>query len=281
MARRVTVAAVQMSPTIGAVETNISRGLAYVDEAVAKGAHIVCFPELFNTGYFCHYSHLDQRYFELAETIPGPTTEKFAHKSKEYGIYIITPIFENAKAGYYYNSSALIGPEGEIIGRFRKAHMPWSGTGWEKYYFRPGYYFPVFKTNLAKIGIMICYDRFFPESARLLALQGAEIIFNPAGAPLALGDSWEYVLRTRANENQLFVVGVGLTGKTDEEHYEVTGRSVIINPKGEILAQMGREEGVLVTTIDLDEIDSARTVRFNHRDRRPEIYSLLTDTSQD
>jgi N-carbamoylputrescine amidase len=270
-----------MAPEIGAVEKNVSRAAAFIDEAAAKGAKIVCLPELFNTGYFCHISHIDSDYFQLAEPIPGPTTEKLGAKAQEYGIYIIAPIFEKAKAGYYYNSAALIGPQGEIIGRYRKVHMPWSGTGWEKYYFRPGYNFPVFKTDVGNIGIMICYDRFFPESARLLALQGAEIIFNPAGAPLSLGDSWEFVLRTRASENQLFVVGVGLTGKTDEEHYEVTGRSVIINPRGEIVAQLGREEGVLVAAIDLDEIEQARITRFNHRDRRPEVYRLLADTSQD
>jgi N-carbamoylputrescine amidase len=279
MARRVTIAAVQMAPKIGAVEENVWRALAFIDQAAAQGAKFVCLPELFNTGYFCRPNHLDNTYFQLAESIPGPTIDKLAAKAKAYLLYLIVPIFEKAAAGYYHNSAVLIDPLGRINGKYHKVHVPWSLWGWEKYYFRPGYRFPVFKTDFGKIGIMICYDRFFPESARLLALQGAEIIFCPSGAPLALGDTWECVLRARAIENQLFVVGVGLTGRVDEGQLEMTGRSAVINPQGNVIAQLGREEGVLETVIDLDEIEQARIGRFDHRDRRPEVYGLLTEAS--
>jgi predicted amidohydrolase len=278
--RQVYVAAVQMAPKIGAVEENIQRAEAFIDQAAVKGAKIVCLPELFNTGYFCHYGQADKTLFQLAEPIPGPTTNQLGIKAKDHNLHIIAPIFERAAVGYYHNSAAVIDPKGKIVGKFQKVHIPWSAWGWEKYYFRPGYSFPVFKTDIGNIGIMICYDRFFPESARLLALQGAEIVFCPAGAPLALGDSWELVLRTRALENQLFVVGAGLTGGVVGEQ-EVTGRSVVINPQGDILAQLGRDEGVLVLPIDLEEIRQARLSRFDHRDRRPEAYGLLTKTSQD
>lgn len=281
MTRQITLAVGQMAPKVGDVAGNVARAIELIEQAAGLGAQAVCLPELFNTGYFCHYSHLDQAYFKLAEPIPGPTTAALGEKAKQHGIYIIAPIFERAGAGYYYNSAALIDPDGEVAGRFRKVHMSWSGTGWEKYYFRPGSNFPVFDTRVGKIGLMICYDRFFPESARLMALKGAEIIFNPTGAPLNLGDSWEFILRARAAENQLFIVGAGLTGRVDEEHYEVTGRSLVVDPKGEIVAQLGRAEGVLVATVDLDSIEAVRTSRFNHRDRRPDVYGPLADTSKD
>ena len=272
----VTVAAVQMASVIGEVDKNLEKARRLVEQAALQGANLVCLPELFNTGYFCHTGHFDNVYFDLAEPLDGKTITAFRNISRETGITIIVPFFEYSKPGVYYNSACLINERGEIVGCYRKAHIPWSMTGWEKFYMRPGYELSVYNTSYGKVGIMICYDRDFPETARTLGLKGAEIIVVPNGAPAALTEIWKSIMQTRAYENQTFVVGACLTGRTDEEHHEFSGHSLAVNPFGQIEKQLQREEGILLAELDLSLIHQARKKRFLYRDRRPEIYANLT-----
>lgn len=269
------VAAVQMQAVVGQKAENCDKGIAYAEQAAQDGAKLICLPELFNTGYFSHTSHVDVEYFQLAEPIEGKTVAAFQKLAKSFGTYLVVPFFEREAPGIYYNSACVLNVEGEVLGVYRKAHIPWSHTGWEKFYMRPGSAFPVFPTTFGRIGIMICYDRDFPEVARSLSLQGAELILVPNGAPSSSTQMWERIMQVRAYENQVFLLGACLTGKADAKHHEFTGHSLLVNPYGSIEQVLGREEGVLVQEIDFTQVEAARSRRFLYRDRRPEIYTQL------
>lgn len=279
MMEKFKVAAVQMACKIGDVKGNLEKACALLDRAAKEGACLICLPEMFNTGYFSHTSHVDSAYWDLAEPLDGMTLSRVGALAREHRIYVIAPFVEKAGKGVYHNSAALIDRNGKVIGCYRKVHIPWSFTGWEKFYFRPGYDFPVFDTELGKLGIQICYDRDFPEGFRVLALKGADIIALPAGSPRNLVDLWRNICRVRAYENGLFILGAGNTGKVDEQHYEFAGNSLLASPSGEILASLGDEEGIMIAEVDLMAIEEARRRRFGLRDRRPETYCMLTQTS--
>lgn len=260
-------------------KTNLKNALKHIEASAKAGAKILVLPEIFTMGY----SYLTERkteYFDEAEPIPGPTTRAIGEKAKEHELYIVTPIFEKRGPGRYYNSAALIGPDGQVIGKYSKTHIPLSGGGaLEKYYFRPGSEFPVFETDVGNIGIIICYDRLFPETFRILALKGADLILVPATIfprpEPTVSEDWTFVARTRAVENGVFAVFVNRAGEEAGLHY--FGHSLIVNPNGTILAQSDFKEGILTANIDLDEVDTCRRRRVYTRDRRPEIYSKLTE----
>jgi len=274
---KVKVAAVQMASIIGEVEQNRKKAESLVSEAINQGAKIICLPEMFNTGYFSHTSHCDPAYFDLGESIEGITINGFRQLARKHKVFINVPFFELDSPGTYYNSSCLVDDEGNIAGLYRKTHVAWSMTGWEKFYMRQGYHYPVFQTPYGKIGIMICYDRDFPEVARTLGLQGADLILVPNGSSMQLTEIWKNIIQVRAYENQLYILGACLTGRVDEEHHHFTGHSILANPYGEIKGILGREEGILLEEIDLYEIHNARKKRFLYRDRRPEIYGKLVE----
>lgn len=275
--RNVNVAAIQMNSRIEDKKYNLKTAYKFIETAKSQGAQIACLPELFNTGYFCHFSHVESKYFELAEAIDGETITGMREIAKDLEINLITPFFEFEKPGVYYNSAAVISSSGMLKGVYRKTHLAWSFTGWEKFYFRPGQSMPIFDLGIAKIGVAICYDREFPEVTRTLALKGAEIIFLPSGVPGSLREIWTMICRTRAYENQIFLVGVGQTGRTDSEHYEFAGNSLFCDPYGKVIDQVSLEETSTTVVLDLEELNKARTVRFMFRDRRPEIYKTLLD----
>jgi beta-ureidopropionase len=278
MGQRFRVAGVQMACRVGDVKGNVERGCSWVKKAAQEGAHLVCLPEMFNTGYFSHTSHVDTKYWDLAEPLQDSwTLHQMGTLAKRHGLHVVAPIVEKGDLGIYHNSAVVIGPEGDMIGCYRKVHLPWSFTGWEKFYFRPGYDFPVFDTSLVRLGIQICYDRDFPEGFRTLALKGAQLILLPTGAPRHLVEMWRLICRIRAYENGVFVLGVGLTGKVDEEHHEFTGNTILADPRGNVLGLLGYEEGLLLAEIDLQEIEEARKQRFGLRDRRPELYGKITE----
>lgn len=272
------VAAVQMSTTIGDVKGNVAKAKAMAEEAISQGARLVCFPEMFNTGYFSHTTHADTGFLDLGESLEDSTTLRemgeLARKSK---VWMLAPIVERAEQGIYYNTSVLIDDRGEVFGRYRKVHVPWSLTAWEKFYFRPGYEYPVFDTPLGKLGVQTCYDRDFPEGFRTLALDGAQVVLVPAGAPRSLASLWKHICIVRGYENGVFLVGIGMTGKADDEHHELVAHSLVVSPAGEVLASVEDEETVLVSDIDLEDIERARRKRFVLRDRRPETYSRVTE----
>lgn len=279
-----------MNCVAGGKNENTDRAIEMIDEAAERGAKIICLPELFNMGYLSfrrpgsdYSSDLDV--FSLAESIPGPTTTRIAERAREYGVYVIAPIFEKAAPGVYYNAASVIDPQGRIVGKYRKTHVP-AIRSLEKLYFRPGSDYPVFRTDFGVFGILICYDRNFAENWRILALGGAEVVFLPTAADMPSGEDdvgWEMMLRVRAYENRIFVVGVNRTGREDDGKIasEFFGRSIIVDPRGNVLAKAGKDETIISATIDLDDVDRARTEMALFRDLRPELYSSARDLSRE
>ena len=254
-------------------DANVSKALELIEEAAKGGSHLILLPEFFTTGYYS-FREQNRELFQHSEPIPGPTSRAIGELAKKYGLYIVSPIFEKVGSGQYYNTAPLIGPDGEVLGKYSKTHIPER----EKYYFSPGSKFPVFETKIGNIGIIICYDRKFPETFRTVTLNGAEIVLVPSSLfpkPKAtVSEDWEYIARTRSLENGVFSVFVNEAGA--EHGMEYFGHSLIINPKGEILARAGFEECIICATINLEEVQLLKK-RTYLLDRRPEIYSKLIE----
>jgi N-carbamoylputrescine amidase len=267
-----------MASKVGDVKGNVEKACHLIEEVAQQGAKLVCLPELFNTGYFPRPGGVHPDHWDLAEPIEGSwTLTRIGDVAKKHGLCIVTPFAEKAGHGLYHNSAAVVDPEGKVIGCYRKVHVPWSSIGWEKFYFRSGYDFPVFHTPGAKVGIQICYDRNFPEGFRTLALRGAELILLPTATSPDLTELWRMLCRVRAAENALFVLGVGMAGKAEAGHPGFAGNSILAGPGGDLVAALDAEEGLLLADIDIGAIDVARRKRFNLRDRRPELYTKLTE----
>lgn len=292
--RYVKVSAIQCGPASREKQLNVSTVIGLLKKAALDEPDFVLFSELATTPYFpCAY---DDTFFKWAETIPGDTTERIGEHAAKYSMHVILPIFEKGNDGGFYNSAAVIGPDGKLIkgalpsgetvNCYRKNHIPANLDevtnqlrSDEKYYFKPGNGFPFFKTEKATIGILICWDKRFFEGWRILALLGAEIIFNPiASCGKWRQETYPIELRIMAVNNQVFVVGCGKAGREDLfGDREFSGGSFIVDPNGTILKQWPTEEGhILSTVIDLAEIERARNTMPIYRDRRPEIYSILT-----
>ncbi len=261
---------------------NIEKAKTYVAEAAANGANIVCLQELFNTIYFCYVENPD--FWKLAEPVPGPTTDEMSKLAAEHGIVLVAPIYEKAIKGELYNTAVVIGPDGEIMGRYRKTSIPLVKTpslvGNEKYYFKPGDLgFPVWQTPFGvNVGVMICYDRHFPEHARLLALNGADLVFVPTATGGMSRYLWEIELQAHAIDNIYFVGGVNRVGfdkggSTDQSYY---GASFFTDPKGKILSQASEDKDEIVyAEIDTSVIEDLRNEWGFFRDRRPEMYAQI------
>jgi len=289
MSKLIRIAGIQMGPCSLNKEENLVRALELIDKAYSDyKPNIVCFNELFNTYFFAVEDFDDTSKF--FETIPGPTTYKLSEKAKQYNLSIIAGIAEINEAGEHYNSAVVIGSDGKIIGRYRKAHMPLyiippNKKSNEKYYFREGNLgFPIFEIEAIKIGIVICYDRHFPEAFRVLSLKGAEIIFVPTGARTWgkewRSEMWEALLRTRAYENSVYIVAINKAGQEGNTMY--LGQSMIISPLGgDILAMSEKNDyDIIFAELDLDLVRKAQEqVQFN-RDRRPEFYNILVETDR-
>jgi len=272
----VKVAAVQMHCVADDRDANVEKALRLIEEAAKDGARVLVLPELFTTGYYC-FRERNPELFKQAEPIPGPTTRAVGEVAKEHGLYVVAPVFERAGPGLYYNTAPLIGPDGEVIGKYSKTHIPPRPE--EKYYFKPGSRFPVFRTEAGNIGMVICYDREFPEPFRIVALNGAELVLVPTvifPRPKAVvPESWDLVNRTRAFDNGVYAVFVNRAG--EEDGMEYFGHSLIINPRGEVLAEAGFDECVITATIDLEGAEVWRRRRAYERERRPEIYSKIVE----
>lgn len=262
------------------VEKNVQRAENHIREAASQGAKIVGLQELFNTIYFCY--EMNPKHLELAEPIPGPTIERMQQIAKDEGIVLLAPIYEKAMQGELYNSAAVIGPDGEIIGVYRKSSIPLVNnpnlTGLEKYYFKPGNSgFQVFDTPFARIGILICYDRHFPEAARVLALRGAQFLFVPTATYGMSRYLWEIELRAHAIDNIFYVGGVNRVGRdTDGADADWYGSSMICDPKGQIMAQAGdKDDEIVYADLDFSVMDEIRNDWGFFRDRRPDLYGDL------
>ena len=278
--RKLKVAGIQMGPYPGGYAENIAKAVETLERVVAESEpDIVCFSEMMTGPYFCRV--YDDEYFNYAESVPGPTSETFAAEAKRHGINIIATAFEEHD-GSYYNTSMLISREGELVGKYRKTHIPASTSPLmnsdEKYYFKPGGALPVFEMDGVKVGMLICFDRSFPETWRTLALKGAEIVFVPVCSWGLRGDMFQAELQTRALENQIFVVAVNKAGfeqiEGEDGGREHFGRSCVIGPTGQIEATIGAEPwGVVAAAIDLDQraVMKENVIDFL-KERRPEIY---------
>ena len=268
--------------------TNLQATLAKVEQSAADGANIVCTQELFATEYFCQSEDHDN--FHLAESIPGATTEAFQRLAKRCGIVIIVSLFEKRSAGVYHNSAAVIDADGSLLGIYRKMHIPDDPLYHEKFYFTPGDLgFRAWDTRFGKIGVLICWDQWYPEAARLTAMQGAELLFYPT----AIGwhpsekekygeqqrDAWQTIQRSHAVANGCFVASVNRVGHETPvggDGIEFWGGSFVAGTSGEILSQAGLDESVLLLEVDLGIVDKVRTHWPFLRDRRIDAYSGIT-----
>ncbi|MBI2605811.1 MAG: acyltransferase [Deltaproteobacteria bacterium] len=253
--------------------------LPYVEQAAKQGVQILCFQEIFNGPYFCPSQ--DAKWYGMAEEIPnGPTTRKMMELAKKYDMVIVVPIYEKAMSGVYYNTAAVIDADGTYLGKYRKHHIPQVAGFWEKFFFKPGNLgFPVFDTKYAKIGVYICYDRHFPEGARALGLNGAEIVFNPSATVAGLSQYlWEIEQPAHAVANGYYIAAINRVGREAPWNIgEFYGSSYFCNPRGKIIAQASPSENqLLVADLDLGMIDEVRNLWQFYRDRRPEAYGDLT-----
>ena len=272
---KTSVALLQMDCS-GERPRNIARAEDMIREAAGKGGQVILLPEVFHELFFI--TSLDMTVFDKAEPIPGPIIERMQELAAELGIAIVAPIYESVGKSVYYNSAAVIDADGSLLGVYRKNHIPLSTKFYEKLYFKPGNLgYPVFETRFGRIGILICHDRHYPEGARALGLNGAEILLVPSATPTASLSVrvWEKELAAHAIFNEYYVAGLNRVGVEGE--YTYYGRSVFLDPTGEIMAQAGEGEEVLIAECDLDVIVERRRAWQFYRDRRPDTYGVLTD----
>ena len=269
---------------------NLEKAIQLTHQAADRGAQIICTQELFTSQYFCQSE--DPKYFNLAESIPGPTTEIFQKIAKERKVVLILSLFEKRAPGLYHNTAAIIDADGTFMGVYRKNHIPDDPLFMEKYYFTPGDRgFRVWDTLYGKIGVLICWDQWYPEAARLTAMQGAEILFYPTAIgwipeekPLRgdiQRDAWRSIQRSHAIANGLYVAAINRTGweqTTPEGGLEFWGGSFVAGPMGEILAEASEtQEEVLITEVDFGALDTIRTEWPFFRDRRIDLFGGLTE----
>ncbi len=267
---------------------NLARTLAAAKRAVKQGAQIICTQELFRSQYFCQSE--DHKYFELAEPIPGPTTRIFQTFAKQHKVVVIASLFERRTAGLYHNTAVIIDADGSLLGKYRKMHIPDDPLYYEKFYFTPGDLgFRAWDTRYGRIGVLICWDQWYPEGARLTSLQGAQILFYPTAIgwhpaeKAAHGekqhDAWEIIQRSHAIANGCYVVVPNRIGheKLVDDGIQFWGQSFVAGPSGEMLVRGSSDkEEVLVVPVDLKKVDETRTHWPFLRDRRIEAYGDLT-----
>ena len=245
--------------------------------AAAEGARVICFQELFYGPYFCQVQ--EAKFYEYAEAVPGPVTERFAKLAAELNMVMILPVYEIEQPGFLYNTAAVIDADGTYLGKYRKHHLPHLPGFWEKFYFRPGNAgYPVFDTAVGKVGVYICYDRHFPEGARCLGLNGAEIVFNPSATVAGLSEYlWKLEQPAHAVANGYFIGAVNRPGFEDPWRIgEFYGQSYFCDPRGQMLAVGNRDgDDIVIADLDLDLIREVRNTWQFYRDRRPETYGSI------
>ena len=287
MSRKIKSGLIQMSlaktegeGTISEIkEAMLQKHIPFIEEAGKQGVQILCLQEIFNTPYFCPGQ--DNAWYASAESVPGPATEQMQEFAKKYNMVIIVPVYEKEQAGVLYNTAAVIDADGEYLGKYRKNHIPHTSGFWEKYFFKPGNLgYPVFETKYAKVGVYICYDRHFPDGARCLGLNGAEIVYNRSATVAGLReDLWKLEQPAHAAANGDFMGCINRVGTEKPwDLGEFYGTSYFVNPRGQIIAEASRDKDeLLVAEFDLDLIDEVRSTWQFFRDRRPETYDKLVE----
>lgn len=267
------------SPIAKIKSAMIDKHVHLIEQAAGKGAQVICLQEIFYGPYFCAEQH--PRWYESVEPIPnGPTTRLMQELAKKLGIVLVVPMYEEDLPGVYYNTAAVIDADGSYLGKFRKMHIPHCAPGfWEKFYFKPGNLgYPVFQTRVGKVGVYICYDRHFPEGARVLGLNGAEIVFNPSATVAGLSEYlWKLEQPAHAVANQYFVGAINRPGV--EEPWKIGefyGQSYFCDPRGQFLATGCRaDDDIVIADMDFDMIREVRNTWQFFRDRRPESYGPI------
>ncbi|MBI5498060.1 MAG: acyltransferase [Deltaproteobacteria bacterium] len=284
MARIVKVGLIQASTpmTTGNMDAikkaMIDKHIPLIEEAGKKGVQVLGLQEIFSTPYFCPAQ--TPEWYATAESVPGPSTELLSQYARKYNMAMVVPVYEREMAGVYYNTAAVLDADGTYLGKYRKQHIPQTGGFWEKYYFKPGNLgYPVFKTRHANVGVYICYDRHFPEGARLLSLHGAEIVFNPSATVAGLSQYlWKLEQPAHAVANGNFWACSNRVGT--EAPWNIGrfyGTSYVVDPRGNFLAQASEDKDELVVAdCDLDMIEEVRRTWQFFRDRRPETYDDMT-----
>ena len=267
-------------------DKTVQEVMTHIRTAASEGAQVICLQELFNTNYFC--CSVKQENFKLAESIPGPTTDKLSALASELSVVLLVPIFEKESPGLYFNSLAVIDADGTLLGKYRKMHIPEDPGFHEKYYFTPGDLgYKVFDTAYCKIGTLICWDQWFPEAARLTAMKGADLIVYPT----AIGtlheerdaekeqftDAWKTIQRSHAIANGCYLASVNRVG--NEEASIFWGGSFVAGPFGDILAEGGEDEEIISADIDLSKLEPQRQTWPFFRDRRVDSYEGITKRS--
>jgi len=272
-------------------KANLARTLALAERAATQGAQIICTQELFRSQYFCQSE--DHEHFKLAEPIPGPTTQAFQKLARKHKVVIIASLFEKRAAGVYHNTAAIIDADGTLLGTYRKMHIPDDPLYYEKFYFTPGDLgFRAWQTRYGKIGVLICWDQWYPEGARLTAMQGAQILFYPTaigwhpGEKKAYGEkqhgAWELIQRSHGVANGCYVavanrIGHEVLKGVGGDGIEFWGQSFVAGTSGEMLAKASHNrEEILLVPVDLDHVDTTRTHWPFLRDRRIDAYDGLT-----
>jgi beta-ureidopropionase len=279
------IQATHAGPTDAPIEeikrANIEKHLGMIEDAARQGVQILCMQEVFTTPYFC--AEQQTRWYEAVEKVPdGPTVKLMQETAKKHGMVIIVPIYEEEIAGIYYNTAAVIDADGKYLGKYRKNHIPHVAPGfWEKFYFKPGNLgYPAFDTAYARIGVYICYDRHFPEGARILGLNGAEIVFNPSATVAGLSEYlWKLEQPAHAVANGYFVGAINRVGHEQPwDIGEFYGQSYFCDPRGQLIAEAPRDKDALVVAdLNLDMIREVRNTWQFYRDRRPESYDEIVD----
>ena len=282
---KVKIGLVQMS-CVKEAQPNLQKAIAGIKDAAAKGAQIICLQELFTSLYFCDVE--DYENFKLAEKIPGPITDILSKVAEELKVVIIASLFEKRTQGIYHNTTAVIDADGKYLGKYRKMHIPDDPAFYEKFYFTPGDLgYKVFETKYAKLGVLICWDQWYPEAARITALMGAEILFYPTAIGWATNQdeetnkeqyqAWQTIQRSHAVANGVHVVSVNRVGFEQDDKMKFWGGSFVSNPFGRLLylASHDKEENAVVE-IDTQNTDFYRTHWPFMRDRRIDSYQPIT-----
>ena len=286
MAEKFTVGLIQMSCSLDPSE-NFAKAEARIQEAAKRGAQIICLQELFRSQYFCREENADL--FELAEPVPGPSTEALSKLARSLNVVIIGSLFERRAAGIYHNTAATIDADGSLAGKYRKMHIPDDPLYYEKFYFTPGDLgFPNFDTRFARIGVLVCWDQWYPEGARLSSLGGANILFYPTAIGwhpaekqefgAAQLDAWRTIQRSHAIANGVFVASVNRVGfeGAAESGLEFWGHSFVCDPFGQILAEASADkEEILLVECDPKRVEEVRRNWPFLRDRRIDAYSPI------
>lgn len=280
--RRIVRAALVQATWTGDKESMIEKHIEHARKAAAEGAQVICFQELFYGPYFCQVQ--DPEFFAYTEEIPdGPTTIRMQELAKELNMVIVLPLYEHDGVGVYYNTGVVIDSDGTYKGKYRKTHIPHLPGFWEKFYFRPGNLgYPVFDTSVGKIGVYICHDRHFPEGARALGLNGAEIVFIPSATSRGLSQHlWRIEQTSHAIFNSYYVGTINRVGIEEHGDNDFYGESYFCDPKGQFVGDVGsdQDEELIIRDLDLDVIQEVRDTWNFYFNRRPDQYApLVADT---